>query len=260
MKNKIERRFIFRGNASGVAAHIRRPGDEVIPVQAASSLPVIGGISESEANGRESAYVRFERAKTSARGDFDDRDKAVEITNHKCRPDSVPTTTTVTAEVTGLAFRDRVSVGRAAATFVSRSPKRRGQPSIVPEGTAIEKLVIDNCELIVTLSEDLFRRCNTKAKLNKAGKAGAPHGVVDSEGVTYATLVVATKWADRKPEGVDIDGNVIAISDFGRLYLAELLITDVSRRLTMVRAELGSPVGGSASASEIETNGIYWPA
>ena len=41
------RRYVFRGNASGVAAHIRRPVDLLLPVQAASSLPTTGGLSES---------------------------------------------------------------------------------------------------------------------------------------------------------------------------------------------------------------------
>ena len=41
------RRYIFRGHASGVSAHIRRPEDRLLPVQGCSSLPVTGGLSES---------------------------------------------------------------------------------------------------------------------------------------------------------------------------------------------------------------------
>jgi hypothetical protein len=31
----------------------------------------------------------------------------------------------------------------------------------------------------------------------------------------------------------------------------------VSRRLTMLRLELGSPVGGAVACAEVETNGIW---
>jgi hypothetical protein len=53
-----------------------------------------------------------------------------------------------------------------------------------------------------------------------------------------------------------VAGNVITLSGFGSIYLGELLITGVSRRLTLLRAKLGSPVTGDVACSEVEDNGI----
>ncbi len=261
---QIERTFIFRGNASGVAAHIRRPDEEVVPVQAASSLPVIGGLSESTAEGRRFMNLSFESAYTRAHGDFDDPQAAVDITWGKCPPDSVPTTTTVSSLVKGLTLLNSVRVGLIRAEMVGRSGKNGDQTSITPRGSAIEGLIIEGAELIVTLNDEFFRRHDTKSKIDDAvdsdDREAARHCFEESDGMRYATLVEELHWAGKPPEGVTFDRNVVTIPDFGKLYLAEVFITDVSRRLTMVRADLGSPIGGKATGGSIETNGSTWPA
>ena len=127
---QLERRFIFRGNASGVGARIRRPEDEGVPVQAASSLPVIGGVSESTAEGRQFRNLSFESAFTSAFGDFVDSEAAVDITLHKRPPDSVPTRTTVISEVKGLTLLDSVRVGRIHAEMTGRSGDKMEKPRL----------------------------------------------------------------------------------------------------------------------------------
>ena len=56
--------------------------------------------------------------------------------------------------------------------------------------------------------------------------------------------------------GGEVKDNVIVLKGFGRIFLGELLITEVSRRLTLLRLKLGSPVEGEIACAEIETNGI----
>ena len=41
------------------------------------------------------------------------------------------------------------------------------------------------------------------------------------------------------------------------MFFGELLVTDLSRRLTLLRLELGSPVGGAVAAAEVESNGTW---
>ena len=169
---QMERTFIFRGNASGVAAHIRRPDDEVVPVQAASSLPVIGGLSESTAEGKKFKYLSFESAFTRAHGDFDDAQKAIDITWKKRASDSVPTTTTVISEVKGFTLLSSVRVELIRAEMVARSGKRGKQTSIRPRGSAIQGLTIEGAELVVTLNDEFFCKYDTKEKLDKAMDSG----------------------------------------------------------------------------------------
>jgi hypothetical protein len=261
----IERRFLFHGHAAGVAAHIRRPTDEVIPIHAASSLPVTGGLSEMTAEGKQYKYVGFDSAYTRAHGTYDDPQAAIDITLHKRTPASVPATTHVVSEVKGLRILDNVRVGRVRAEMKSHSPRTDDdETSVDPEGSAIEQLFVNGVELVVTLNENFFCKHNTKDKLDKAIQAGDKDASrfcsLDSAGLLYATLVDSLKWAGTPPGGVTIDGNVVTIPNFGELHLAELFVKAHSRRLTMLRAELGSPTGGHATAGSIESNGNTWPA
>jgi hypothetical protein len=81
----------------------------------------------------------------------------------------------------------------------------------------------------------------------------------ESNGMVLCTLVEKMEWDGREHPTARIDGNTLIIPDFGKVYFAELLIGDYARRLTLVRIQLGSPEGGDATASEIETNGSFWP-
>jgi hypothetical protein len=51
----------------------------------------------------------------------------------------------------------------------------------------------------------------------------------------------------------------VHVPDFGKIYFGEMFITGESRRLTMVRFQLGSPQGGEISAAEGESNGDTYP-
>ena len=64
-------------------------------------------------------------------------------------------------------------------------------------------------------------------------------------------------WAGDPYPGAEIEHHSIIVRDFGRIFFGELLVTDLSRRLTMLRFELGSPVGGSAACAEVESNGTW---
>jgi hypothetical protein len=261
----IQRRFLFHGHAAGLAAHIRRPDDERIPVHGASSLPVTGGRSEITEKGKQYRYIGFDSAYTYADGSYDDPQAAIEITLRKRTPDSVPTTTHVVSEVKGLRILDHVRVGRIRAEMKSHSPQNdHDETSVNPQGCAIEGLMVNGVELIVTLNEQFFGKHDTKGKLDNAIKSRDKDASrlcnLDSAGMLCGTLVDKLEWAGKAPDGVTIDGNVVTVRDFGELHLAELFIKPDSRRLTMLRAELGSPTGGQATAASIETNGTTWPA
>ena len=49
----------------------------------------------------------------------------------------------------------------------------------------------------------------------------------------------------------------INIPNLGAFYFGELIIQWSTRRLTMIRVELGSPTGGSGSVSDVDTNGTW---
>jgi hypothetical protein len=90
------------------------------------------------------------------------------------------------------------------------------------------------------------------------GKAApSPPRLLQTYGTTYATIVRSIKWAGDPYPGATIEQHVVTVPDFGKIFFGEILITDQSRRLTMVRLELGSPIGGVVACGEVETNGSW---
>jgi hypothetical protein len=83
-----------------------------------------------------------------------------------------------------------------------------------------------------------------------------PHG---DAGPIVATIVTGLEWAGKAPEGTEILNNRLTISGLGRIYFGEIILDENSRRVTLLRFELGSPNGGDASACEAATNGTPWP-
>ena len=52
---------------------------------------------------------------------------------------------------------------------------------------------------------------------------------------------------------------MLEIPELGKIFFGEILVASHSRRLTMLRLDLGSPVGGLLAFSEVETNGTWYP-
>lgn len=279
----LRRRFIFRGNAAAIGGRIVRPADLLIDSHVASSLTVAGGRSSAKVGAtRFGELISFGSAATSAEGVFDDLKQHVEFTNHRLAEDSMTTTTRVSAEVTALAVgnKPKLTVKRILASLTSRSPTGSGEPPIaVGSDTVIEGASIGGHELIVDLSVPLFQQHDTRSKLLAAADdprfvresgdslfmtasfSGTPAPraarLLQGSGTTYATIVKAIRWAGDPLPGAKIDHHSIVVPDFGRIFFGELLITDLSRRLTMVRLELGSPDGGAVACSEVESNGTW---
>ncbi len=256
---KVPRRFIFHANATGVTARIRRPGDEIHNTYGASSLSVSGGRSSQSLPGDSfGEHVSCGAVMTHAQGDFRDQEppKKGDYNN--------ATATSVRAEVQDLSILKRLKVKTLRANLAGVSPEPDCQPSIQTAGNCIEGVAIDGHPLTVELDEGFFTECDTKEKLTAAmnGKPErkARHCLEESGGVVYGSLVKEIRWDGPAAPGVTIDGHSVHISDFGTVYFAEVLVTESSRRLIMLRAHLGSPVGGEVTACGTEDNGIYWPA
>ncbi len=267
------RRHVFRGHSSGVAAHIRRPKPDLLPVQGCSTLPVTGGHHESHVEAKEhNKYVSHGPINTSAHGDYMDADAGRDTTLGTVAFDAVPTETRVTASVQDLKVLERVHVGRAAMGLVSRSASGDEQPIIQPNGCRLEDVRIDDSRLKITLAEDFYRECDTLEKLEKKHAAGLSpdqaamllpahcHGAKATgfpvaNGTVRSTIVQKIEWDGTPHHNAEIHGHVVYVPDFGKIYFGEMFISGHSRRLTMVRFQLGSPDGGEIVAADGEAPG-----
>jgi hypothetical protein len=277
------RRFIFRGNAAAFGGRIVRPTDLVIEAPG-SSLPVTGG--RSVARIPRTAFEDFfsvESASTFAEGRFDDARQLIEKTHHRVQEDSLTATTTVNADVVGLAIgrKPRLSIGHLHASLTAKSPLGSGEPAIqIGKDTAIDAVSVNGHRLIVELDLSPFQRCDTHAKLMTAaddhafvrdsGRAlfmqtpqhghpapGAGRLLESYPGTLYATIVKSIKWDGDPFPGAQIDHNTVTIPDFGRVFFGELLISRSERRLTMVRGALGSDSGGDVGGGDVQDNGSW---
>src|SRR5215510_8467029 len=281
---ELRRRFIFRASAAAFGGRIVRPKDIVLEAPGASSLTVTGG--RSVARIPRTAFEDFfsvESASTFAEGRFDDAQQLIEKTHHRVQEDSLTATTTVNADVVGLAIgrKPRVTVGHLHASLTAKSPRGSGEPAIqIGKDTVIDKVAVNGHHLIVELDLTPFQRCDTHAKLMTAADdhtfvresgrlffmqtsqhghpaPGAGRLLESHPGTLYATIVKSIKWAGEPFPGANIEHNVVTIPDFGRLFFGELLISKYDRRLTLLRGALGSDAGGDVSTNDVQDNGSW---
>jgi hypothetical protein len=75
----------------------------------------------------------------------------------------------------------------------------------------------------------------------------------------HGTIVKSIRWANQPYPGATIDGHVVTVPEFGRIFFGEVAVQKMSRRLTMMRLELGSPIGGDAAFADVQDNGGWSP-
>jgi len=247
-------------------------------------LPVTGG--RSVARIPRTAFEDFfsvESASTLAEGLFDDARQLIEKTHHRVQEDSLTATTTVNADVVGLAIgrKPRLTVGHLHASLTARSPLGSGEPAIqIGKDTVIEKVAVNGHNLIIELDLTPFQRCDTHAKLmtaaddqafvKESGRAlfmqtsqhghpapGAGRLLESYPGTLYTTIVKSIRWDGDPFPGSHIEHNMVTIPDFGRVFFGELLISKYDRRLTMVRGALGSDSGGDVGSGDVQDNGSW---
>jgi len=283
---ELRHRFVFRGNAAAFGGRIVRPEDVVLDMPGASSLTVVGGRSVATIDRTPPSFkdfVAFESASTLAEGSFDSLKGLIGLSNHTVQEYTLKASTHVRAEIKKLTVgrKRRLSVDRLTAEMRSSSPTASGEPPIKLGDVAAEGVRIDGFELKVEFERKLFQQQDTRAKLltvaddpafvrkygrhffmttDFAGRPAPPAGRFVPGGETiYATIVKSLGWRAKPNPDARIDHHSVVVKDFGTIFFGELFITSASRRLTMMRLELGSDEGGSVGGPEIDINGSWSP-
>jgi hypothetical protein len=254
----MSNRPIFNGTAIAVRGQIDWPTKLTIPVHGASCLAVNGGVSECKIGAKRfGKHLSFKSAFTRVSGSVNRSGDEM--------------TTTATSQVTGVKIAQRLTVDTVEGTLRSSHAAEVAETAVVPLRARIVNLRLDGIPVRVALDTKPFHEFDTKSKIENAERAessfvhrygrhlmspkgGAMRGptLEASGGMLFGTVVrdLSTKHKD-----VEIEGNMIYLPDYGRIYLGEILIAAGRRRLTMLRVQLGSPVGGEAVCADIESNG-----
>jgi hypothetical protein len=293
----IENRFIFNANAVAFAAHIQRPTDYQFKAVASSCLPVTGGLAEA-ASGPQNfqELISFTSASTSAEGDYADTRRAVDFTHGNFGDNELSTHTFVDSRINGLKFAIPQDHPPSAAgkivTFIAEQlharlesfSDRRNPNAFRGLEAEINGVSVDGHELIVTTAPEVCTQHETYEKLVSAyqedsdfrkrysglfyhtgtektgvGAILSKPSIPNAHGLILGTVVTNMRWGQQPAPGAEIRGNRLLIEGIGSIYFGEILIDQSSRRLTLLRFQLGSPIGGAGSAAEVQSNGHTWP-
>ncbi len=280
------RRFVFHAHAAAFGGQIARPKPIVLESTGGSALTVSGGRSVGRLAGVAfDEFFRLGPASTFAEGLFEnDRNQFLTHSENPVDERVLAAVTHAYVQVEALVIgrKPRLTVGHLRADLRARSPLGSNQPSIrIDDSTTIQSVDIDGYGLRVDVDLRPFQRFDTHAKLlvaaddpafvKESGRslfmttafdhypAPPPTGqLFEYDDTIYATIA-HVDWADpnRKFPGATIENNMVYVPNFGRFFFGELLITRSSRRLTMVRVALGSDAGGTASAADVQDNGMW---
>lgn len=272
---ELTRRFLFNGSAAAYGGRFVRPDDVVLASSGGSALSVTGGRSVwRDRDIKIGRSFRIRSADTSAEGLVDSLRDAVRVTHRQLAADALTATTRVSARCRGVEIggappvrrsdepEPTMSVADVSATLLSRSARPGHESSVIVADATLTTVTFDSpvhgrFKLDVGLDIGPFRKCDTRAKVIENPKIVQKHGDRD---MVFSTIVTRLEWQKGRaypgstPRGI----NGIYIPNLGAFYFGELIIQWSTRRLTMIRMELGSPTGGSGSVSDVDTNGS-WP-
>jgi hypothetical protein len=249
--------FHYHACAHAFSGRFTRPFDHLIDVQAASSLPVIGGHGNSRIeNFQFSEFVSFKRGYTHVSG------------GHQADDDS--NNTLVTATVEGLNILDVLTADRVVARLYSKHPAGEPEGCVTMVGSKFENLKIAGYKVDVELDCELFENVRTFKDAQKAFEKDAAFRKIaldpfhtghelQPQGPNGAFVCSLVKEMNTSCPGVKRTGHSFYVHGFGKIFLGELIIVHGERTLTMIRLELGSAVSGGGTVAAATANGRTYP-
>jgi hypothetical protein len=247
MSLRNRRTHYFHADATALGGYIERPFVKNIPVQSPTALPPVGGYDNA-------STVNFE---------FEDILSAT-ATRSRVEGHFVGglATTRMTAVVEELNVLNTVRVDELVAYISTEHPGKDPDVPRVDFGrTRIRDLRVGDSVLDVQLDLDLlnngkrdgFPQTAPVFDKNLWKRVGQPFD--EDRGFLQCSLVKKIEVVKGELPGKLVAPNILEIPGFGRVHVAELLVTGDSYELIMLRFELGCPTQGATSASSGKVNG-----
>jgi hypothetical protein len=286
MDNQAPRTHFYHADANAVGGRIERPFDQIVPVQAALSLPASGGFASARSNNFNfQSLMSFRSAESKVAGSQSPRNGAW--------------TTVVSTALEGLNILNVVTADRVVAQISTEHPAEGYTPKVSFVGTQFMNLRISGKEIDPMLNfgfcdpgdggdypgQPLIENGPFLAKVDEQHRL--MHAKKDKEDLCwtrYRDLLLQRyplPKTDSNPEGAGNKkrgmvlcslvqelrgdcpgktfGHVLVIPDFGKISFGELLVDHNSFHLIMLRLELGCPVAGTVTAGDTRTNGSSYP-
>jgi hypothetical protein len=247
--------FAYHAQAIGFAATLHKPSCEIIPGQASVSLSQAGGESYSVVRNFDwKGIFHFDEASSYVTGSYDHG--------------AFNTLATVT--VRGLNIANMITADHVIARVSSRHEPdeegRFGEGSLHLAGSSIRGLNIAGTSLDAPLDfaqidgdrtfDDLKAALAPPPPQPPASTASEPPPPGDVRPPRPRPKAMSLVMGPRSchPFTLDEHGG-IQVPEFGTIYLATVILKPGYRRISMLRAELGCPIGGTVEACGGEGNG-----
>jgi hypothetical protein len=226
--------YFYNANAVALGGLIVRPTPEIIEAQAQVSLPVSGGYGSARVGPfRHREFVSFESAHSFVSGSQ---------SHDESHFNSLATTVVENFSMLRVVTARRV-MARVSSMHLN-DPK--AEPEITVVGSHFEDLQIAGFPVKFT-AEPAFHCHNTFETILTSLKLAEHNNF-------YVGSIVKDVTCDAP--GVESAGpHTLSIKQFGLIHFGEVLVTRQSRRVVMLRFEMGCPVEGNCSASIAEGDG-----
>jgi hypothetical protein len=276
------RMFLYHAHGLALGGTITQPFKAEIESHAATSLPIVGGFASAKTeNYRLRDIVSYRSAQTYVSGIQTDDGRH----------------TVASCTIEGLNILDVITADAIVGRLSSKHSET-GQPEIITLGSSFVNLKIAGKPVDVDLDNDLFIAHPTYDKLvshldpqGKQAKAAAkakspakfryawgqsndqppeqlekgmliPTGAEShlANGILHTSLVKQVRPVGSNNSAQELPyAYAIQIPHVGRVYLGELFVSADSKRLTMLRVELGSPVVASMAVAAPVGGGNWFP-
>lgn len=243
MSPRPRQSFAYHAHAYALNASFHRPASCQIEAQAATCLPVFGGLAQSNVNDFcVSRLARFESAHSHVSGSLQDEHTA---------------TTQAITTIEGLNIMDVITAGRIVARLTSEHNLEDAEGHILAFGSGFENLRIAGYTFNIILRHDLLLQSKTHADLAKKIPSLKQGGGIANvkDGVALCSLVEKIETDFPGLSEADKKKHIINIPHLGTISFAEVLSVEGMKTLTMMRFDLGSPDGGGGTAAVASTNG-----
>jgi hypothetical protein len=250
----IKKTYSYNAHGLALSGQLERPFDQVIEVQAGTSLATIGGYGLARAeNFRFKEIVSFRAAYTQVSGSLN--------------KESGSYTTLVSSTVEHLNILDVITADRVVARLSSEHPQDQEEPRIRLLGSHFENLRIAGCLVDVELDNERFLKLDTFESFRKEFESnpefrkmaedpfqtGQLRKLPERHGVIVCSLLKDVKTSC---PGLTRQGHTIIVPCFGKIFLAEVRAQYSKRTLTMIRFDLNCAVCGTGIVTEVVGNGV----
>jgi hypothetical protein len=273
---KAKRFHSYEASALAVGGFLHRPIHENLPAVAPTCLPSVGGFGSARHERFEfHGLVSVDNAYTHVGGSYD--------------PKSGSWTTIASSVVEGLSVGHTLFADRIVSQISVEHPGDGGHPRVSFLGTHFDTLRVGDCDLKPVLNLDLLDDPENPGGFPKQAPIENQSFL---KTVSEQSQKFLQNWLGDKPPALPSEkplpqdgdntpaaieargsiltslvtniggtcgskryGHAIHIPHFGYIYLGELTVGRGNFQLTMLRLDLGSPIGGNVAAGQAAVGG-----